>query len=272
MAEYKVMKRLTLILATLIFVIAPSALPQTPAGDQQKKTDLVEAGLVGPVKSVKTRSLEYGEKITGQGMAKDGDLVVYDQAGRETERRPISDFGEDMGRMSKIFDKQGVLTESSWVDAKGNLMSRDTYSYSDGNLSERLTFDGTGKLVEKTVRNYDARGRVETEVYYDPLKPAARSVFKYDDETRPIEVVFFSLMAARLLRRSAHASVPIGLRMDMIRTASFLKKCLSQTVRKRKVTDGFTMTKVTSANMLATARARKLHSRTNTSLTHAGIG
>jgi hypothetical protein len=180
------MKQFYFTITFLIFVVSFTAA-------QSKKTDREEAGLIGPVKSVKESSIDYsGDKIVGEGfMKKDGDLVLYDENGREIDRKPISDFGEAMGKMSRTYDMQGFLAESRWVDPKGKVIKKDKFNYSDGRLAETLTYSGAGVLVEKTVRNYDKGGVLASEVYYDPVKPVARTVYKYDDRNKLVEIAFF---------------------------------------------------------------------------------
>jgi len=172
---------------------------------QTKKTDREDAGLIGPVKSIQSKSADYsGDKILGEGFMKpDGDLIMYDESGRELDRKPVSDFGEAMGKMSRIFDKAGFLTEYSWVDPKGNLIKKDIYSYAGGRLAQTLTYNGALALVEKTVNNYDSRGRLEAENYYDPVRPVAKTIYKYDDKNNLVEVAFF-------MADGSKATAPVG--------------------------------------------------------------
>lgn len=171
----------------------------------QPKTDRETAGLVGPVKSVRSKSVDYsGKETAGEGILKKaGDLVIYDQAGRETEREMVSDYGEAMGKVSQTFDAQGLLTGSIWTGPKGNVISKDVYTYLNGKRVEQLKYDGAGVLVEKTVKSYDSAGRLETDTYYDPAKPVAKTVYKYEGKNEPIEVAFF-------LANGRKATAPVG--------------------------------------------------------------
>jgi hypothetical protein len=173
---------------------------------QHARIDREAAGLRGPVRSVQSRSVDYlGDKIVGDGFMKtDGDQVSYDQEGREVDRKPVSDFGEDMGRITSVFDARGLLKERSWVNPKGVLVKKDVFSYlADARLFQSLTYNGNGILVAKTITSYDTQGRVEAETYYDPLKPAARTIHKYDGQNNLIEVAFF-------LADGQKATAPVG--------------------------------------------------------------
>jgi antitoxin component YwqK of YwqJK toxin-antitoxin module len=173
---------------------------------QRVKTDRDSAGLIGPVKSVQSKSVDYqGDKIVGEGFMKiDGDKVTYDRDGREVDRKPVSDYGADMGRISKVFDERGLLTESTWVDPKGAVIKKNVLTYlADGRLSQSLTYNGDGVLVVKTITSYDGQGRIDAETYYDPLKLAAKTIHKYDDRNDLIEVAFF-------LADGRKATAPVG--------------------------------------------------------------
>ena len=172
---------------------------------QAIKSDREAAGLLGPVKSVNSVSTDYsGDKIVGKGiMQRGGDLITYDPSGREIDRKPVSDFGEPMGNITRKHDATGRLIESSWIDPKGNLIKKDVFEYSDGKLAQNLSYDHGGKLVEKVVKTYGPGGLLEYETYFDPIKPAAKTIFKYDNSNRPIEMGFF-------LSNGAKAAAPVG--------------------------------------------------------------
>jgi hypothetical protein len=119
-------------------------------------------------------------------------------------REPVSDYGEPMGKMSQTFDAQGLLAESIWTGPKGEVISKDVYSYKEGKLIRQLTYNGAGTIVEKTVRSYDAEGRVNAETYHTPDdKPVAKTVYKYDKGNGPVEVAFF-------LADGRKATAPVG--------------------------------------------------------------
>jgi len=192
-------------MSRLFFIIAAALVVATVANAQSVKSDREAARLFGPVKSIRSVSTDYaGEKITGPGiMQRGGDFITYDSPGRETDRKPVSDFGEPMGSVSKKHDATGRLIESQWIDPKGNLIRKDVYAYTDQKLVQELSYDRTGKLIEKTVKTYNPEGLLVYETYYDPIKPAAKTTFKYDGAGRLVETAFF-------LANGAKASAPVG--------------------------------------------------------------
>jgi hypothetical protein len=187
---------LTVIVITLAGILATA---------QDKKSDRENAGLIGPVNSVRSSSSDYtGEKIVGDGfMIREGDLVIYDVNGRETERNLVSDFGEPMGKVTRSYNTSGLMVESRWTDKKGVLLRRDTFNYSDGILHESLAYDGAGNLIEKTVYTYDPISRLVAEIYYDAGQALAKTIYKYKEGKDPVEISFFMANGDR-------ATAPVG--------------------------------------------------------------
>lgn len=189
----------------LFLAVVSLTLLTTVGVSQTQKTDREYAGLKGLVKSTHSKTADYvGDKIKRESLMKtDGDLIVYDELGREMDRKPTSDFGEAMGKMSRTFDKAGFLAEYKWVGLKGDLIKKEVYSYSDAKLLQTLTYNGSLKLVEKTANVYDFRGRLETENYYDPVKLVAKTIYKYDDKGDLVETAFF-------MADGSKATAPVG--------------------------------------------------------------
>ncbi|MGE3467982.1 MAG: hypothetical protein AB7J13_13755 [Pyrinomonadaceae bacterium] len=189
----------------IFFLVLHIILAVSVSSAQSKRSDREVAGLVGAVRTVESRSVDYtGDKVVGEGFMKtEGDRVTYDEAGREIERRQVSDFGEAMGTITRSFDKSGLLTEDRWLDPKGKLLRRNVYHYANDRLTETLTYDEAGRLIEKTLNKYDLRGRLKEEVYFDPITIRARTVFKYDAKDNLIETAFF-------LANGKRAIAPVG--------------------------------------------------------------
>lgn len=184
------MRFITFFTASLLLLVTPVFV----AG--QSKTDRETANLLGPVKSVRNKTIDLGR-------SSNGDFVIYSEAGNEITREMVSDFGEAIGKTSQTFGAQGLLTERVWTDPKGRI-SRDVYSYKDGKLIQQLTYNGTGALVEKTGRSYDAAGRAGEEIYYSADdKPVAKTVYRYVTGSDPVEVAFF-------LSDGRKATAPVG--------------------------------------------------------------
>ena len=173
---------------------------------QIKQSDREKANLIGSVRSVTSSSADFsGEKIEGKGYSlKPPETVLYDDAGNEVEDQMVSDFGEQMGKTVNKFDSDHERLESLWVDPKGNVVRRDVFSYANGNLSEIKTFDDKNLLRERTTYTYDDKARLVQQVYYDPAKPVAKTVYAYNsDGVEPVETAFF-------LTDGRKATAPVG--------------------------------------------------------------
>jgi hypothetical protein len=190
----------------IVFFITFVAFVGFPSAGQDSKTDREKAGLIGSVKSITSSSADYsGEKIEGKGYSiKPPETVSYDVAGNEVEDQMVSDFGSQMGKTTNKFDQERRLIESVWTDPKGNILRKDVYTYTDGRLSEIKTYDEKDVLREKTAHVYNDKQLLLEEVYYDPAKPVAKTVYRYDPKrTDPLEIAFF-------MADGRKATAPVG--------------------------------------------------------------
>jgi antitoxin component YwqK of YwqJK toxin-antitoxin module len=188
------------------FAIMLLTLLASTATAQVKQSDREKANLIGKVKSVTSSSADFADgKIEGKGYSlKPPETVLYDEAGNEVEDQMVSDFGEQMGKSIKKFDSDHQLLENVWVDPKGSVVRKDVFVYADGKLSEIKTFDDKNLLREKTGRVYDEKDRLIQEIYYDPAKPVAKTVYVYSSGvTQPVEIAFF-------LTDGRKATAPVG--------------------------------------------------------------
>ena len=193
-------------LKTAIFAVFLLTVSAHGTTAQVRQTDRDKANLFGPVRSVTSTSTEFtGDKIEGKGFSrKPPESVSYDEAGNELEEQMVSDFGEQMGKTLNKFDTDHRLLESRWLDPNGKVVRKDVFTYTDGRLKEITTFDDNNVLREKTVHVYDEKARLIEEVYYDPAKPVAQTVYKYIQRgTQPAETAFFLIDGRR-------ATAPVG--------------------------------------------------------------
>ncbi len=182
---FKLVRLLLILLLTSLAVIG------------QPKSDRERANLLGAVKTIKERSYSYmGPTDYKKDNEKDrkfdtGDTVTYDKQGNEIERIMVSDYGELMGKLTNRFDAQGLLLETIDASPKGVVQERVVYSYKDGKLVQKLTYDSNGAVRLKTVNRYDNKGDLLEEEYSDPHIVRAKTVFKFDSNHKLIEAAFF---------------------------------------------------------------------------------
>jgi hypothetical protein len=179
---------------TIIFTVVFFAFCVNTGNAQLRKTDREKAGLIGSVRSVTSASADFiGGKIEGKGYSlQPPETVTYDETGNEFEDQMVSDFGEQMGKTVKKFGPESRLVESAWVDPKGMVVRKDVFEYADGRLSEIKTFDDKNVLRERIVHVYDETARLIEEVYYDPEKVIAKTIYTYNSgASKPVEIAFF---------------------------------------------------------------------------------
>lgn len=180
-----------------------------PVALAQAKNDRENAGLVGSVKSVRERSYNYmgmrdyiADDKSGTRL-ESGDTVTYNPKGNEIERIMVSDFGEPMGKQIQDYDDTGLLKSRSFLDSKGAVQESSSFNYSEGKLTQILHLDASRTIREKTIRNYNSRGNLSEEVYFDPVNPLAKTVYKYDGKDDAIEMAYF-------LASGEKAYAPVG--------------------------------------------------------------
>ncbi len=158
-----------------------------------QKTDRKEKELKGPVKTVTKMRVTYEADGTISPWGDSGgEYFSFGANGNLLETRYLDANRKVMARLPRIFDKGSDLaTQEHWYDDKGEFISREVYSYSEGKLTETLVYRGMDTLVMKRTRHYDANGRMDTETYFDKLKPVSKTTFKYDDKGNWVESAFF---------------------------------------------------------------------------------
>lgn len=168
----------------------------------QIKTDRERANLVGAVQTVSTNIWNYGGPDSGR-KPDSGDTVTFDRAGNEIERIMVSDFGEAMGKQTQAFEKAGKLVASTWVNPRGVVQEKRTFGYKDGKVTEVFSYDGSNVPREKTTKVYAVNGNIIEEIYYDPHRAVAKTVFTHDASGNVKEMAFFLVDGTK-------ATAPVG--------------------------------------------------------------
>ena len=170
----------------------------------QRKTDREKENLLGPVRSVRSQSMDY---VDGQsqekGQTRQLDTVTYAANGNEIERTIYDDFGFLVGKEIHTCDAKGYLLESVLSDPKGAILEKRAYSYDSGNLLQIITYDEKNRIGLKQVNSYDANHRLREETYYDPKNAVGKTIYKYDENGSISEVAFY-------LADGSKAVAPIG--------------------------------------------------------------
>jgi hypothetical protein len=174
-----------------------------PAG-AQPKTDREKEHLIGSVKSVRSEVTDYDrDSSPRKGRARQLDTVTYDVNGNEVERIIYDDYGFLVGKEIRTYDANDVLIETRLSDPKGPMMERRVYGVDNGKLAQIITYGPKNVAVLKQIDAYDANGRLQQELYFDPDKLRGKTVYKYDQSSNISEVNFY-------LADGSKAIAPIG--------------------------------------------------------------
>jgi TonB family protein len=94
-------------------------------------------------------------------------VSTLDDAGDVIEETTFDKTDKPVRRVTIKRNAQGQRLEALHYDAKNQLSSREVNNYSAGRLSESLTYDGAGNVVERHLYRYDAKGNVVEETFYN---------------------------------------------------------------------------------------------------------
>lgn len=93
--------------------------------------------------------------------------TTYDTAGNLVEQLCTSADGEVVWKNSYTY-KNGLKTDASEYDRKGNLRARTIYTYDNNVLVDESSYDGEGALIWKTIYKYSDANRIASVNEYNP--------------------------------------------------------------------------------------------------------
>ena len=93
--------------------------------------------------------------------------TTYDSAGNLVEQLCTSADGETVWKNTYTY-KNGLKTDVSEYDRKGNLRARTIYTYDNNLLTDESSYDGDGALIWKTIYKYAEGGRLASVNEYNP--------------------------------------------------------------------------------------------------------
>ncbi len=85
----------------------------------------------------------------------------------------------------KTYDKDGFLTEETHYDATDNIVSRQTWAYTNSHLPKKtVSYKGNNELTDSTVYSYNDRGKlVKMEKFNAEGKSVTRNEYTYYEDT-----------------------------------------------------------------------------------------
>ena len=157
----------------------------------QEKSDLEKANLLGPVRSVRSKTVDYKDETLKQSLGTwESETVSYDEKGNEIERITSLDQGSLVGKEVRTYDANGNLIGSVSSTDEG-VDERRVYAYQDGKLISIVSYDADGKVDSKQFNTYGKDGLLLEEKYLVSNKAFGKTVFKYDQIGNLSEAAFY---------------------------------------------------------------------------------
>jgi len=157
----------------------------------QNKSDREKANLLGPLRTVRTQTIDYSDETLKESLgSKERDTVTYDQKGNEIERIIYDDYGFLVGKEARTYDAQGNLTESVFSKSTG-INERHVYAYENGKLIRIITYDPKDKVELTQVNSYGKDGLLFEEKYSVGTKALGKTIYKHDQKGNLSGVSFY---------------------------------------------------------------------------------
>lgn len=112
----------------------------------------------------------------------------YNIAGNEIKREDREKKGSDELETLFTYNEQGLLTEKLVRKAKGSVITRTEYSYTDSNIVHLKNFDVNGKLKDERLYTYDSLGYLDTELLKQGETFSNKTDYKFDPKGNVLEI------------------------------------------------------------------------------------
>ncbi len=158
----------------------------------QEKSDREKANLLGPVRSVRSKTIDYKDETLKQTSGTwNAESVTYDEKGNEIEHITSLVQGSLVSKEVRTYDATGKLIGSvSSTDA--DVSERRIYTYEGGKLIRVVSYDANGKVDSEQTNSYDKDGRLLEERYVVGKRAFGKTVFKYDQIGNLLEAAFYA--------------------------------------------------------------------------------
>ena len=113
---------------------------------------------------------------------------VYNAQGEPIERKNFDEEGTFISRDVFTYDEKGGLTEQVTKDDKDQITSRTTFTSRDDKTIEQCEYDGSEKLISRTVAKFNDAGKEVSSVQTTPDGKLISSIVSiYDDRGNLLE-------------------------------------------------------------------------------------
>ncbi|HNY13578.1 MAG TPA: hypothetical protein PKK26_18485 [Candidatus Wallbacteria bacterium] len=135
---------------------------------------------------IKTAATDYYEYKFGKPQKiRPDNLKEYSRRGELINETLYDAQGLVQSKKAYSYDADGNVIEKTVYTSAGVIDTQTSYKYAGGKLKNELNYDSTGKLVYKSVVEYNAAGNATEEVIYDATGNVAASVvYEYSGNNR----------------------------------------------------------------------------------------
>jgi len=163
----------------------------------QEKSAREKANLLGPVRSVRSITIDYKDATQKVSLGvQQGESVTYDEKGNEIER--ITNLLGLVSKEVRTYDTNGNLTHSVSSDST-EVNERRVYTYENGKLVRIVSHDADGKVNLTETNSYGKDGLLLETKYVTGKGPFGKTVYKYDAQGNLVEVAFYHSNGARTI-------------------------------------------------------------------------
>jgi hypothetical protein len=157
----------------------------------QEKSDREKADLLGPVRSVRSQTIDYKDETLKQSLGIwQTESVTYDEKGNEIERNTSLAQGSMVGKEVRTYDAKANLIQSI-LSTDAGVSERRVYAYEGGKLINIVSYDANGKVDSRQLNSYSKDGLLLEEKYFAGGSAFGKTVFKYDRIGNLSEMAFY---------------------------------------------------------------------------------
>ena len=163
----------------------------------QEKSDREKANLRGPVRSVRSTTIDYKDATLKVSLGtKELDTITYDEKGNQLEHVVDEFFGLPSSKEVRKYDGNGNLVESVWSDAEG-VTGRRVHTYANGKLMRIVSYNPDNTIEMMEINSYRKDGLLlETKIVLGK-RPDGKMIYKYDARGNLSEVAYYANSGAR---------------------------------------------------------------------------
>jgi hypothetical protein len=183
------MRRLTVVTLTLLLAVYPAV--------AQEKSDREKANLLGPVRSVRSTTIEYKDATLKVSLGtKELDTITYDEKGNQLEHIIDEFHGLPGNKEVRKYDTKGILVESVSSDAEG-VIDRKVYTHENGKLMRVVSYNPDNTVEMTEINSYGKDGLLLETKYVLGKRPDGKTIYKYDARGNISEVAYYANSGAR---------------------------------------------------------------------------